>query len=340
MRSKFGWSGTVLVLAVSCLIFCIIIFSGTLPFLRGLFTRKPKPDAAVAAESTTGVMQAFKPKKRVRPVVQEEPKTESTPTETTEPITTPDPIEEKQPDVEAVQPQGEVQREESKTENINPEPEPQQAEAEAETPKAEPTPEIPVSTDEPAVEEEAPATKSAESLLLERMEEQPARRSFKWLYISISIIILLAGAGAVCYFCFPELFSHPAEPKQPVASALSKPKPTPPVPVAQKKDTVVKSETAPVQKTAPEKPKDVFSEQRVYKEFIATETATEGTWLTMFFGANISMTIVNELTAVGGILLIGVALSILEVKKIKVTNMLPALIFICLFVWCKIHLFS
>ncbi len=59
MRSKFGWSGTVLVLAVSCLIFCIIIFSGTLPFLRGLFTRKPKPDAAVAAESTAGVMEAI-----------------------------------------------------------------------------------------------------------------------------------------------------------------------------------------------------------------------------------------------------------------------------------------
>ncbi len=226
-------------------------------------------------------MQAFKPKKRVRPVVQEEPKTESIPTETTETITAPEPIQKEQPDVEAAQPQEEIQREETKTENINPEPEPQQAEAEAETPKAEPTPEIPVSTDEPAVEEEAPATKSAESLLLERMEEQPARRSFKWLYISISIIILLAGAGAVCYFCFPELFSHPAEPKQPVASALSKPKPTPPVPVVQKKDTVVKSETAPVQKTAPEKPKDVFSEPRVYKEFIATETTTEGTWLTM-----------------------------------------------------------
>jgi len=48
MRSKFGWSGTVLVLGVSCLIFCIIIFSGTLPFLRSLFSRKAKP--AVAAE--------------------------------------------------------------------------------------------------------------------------------------------------------------------------------------------------------------------------------------------------------------------------------------------------
>jgi Uncharacterized membrane protein, possible Na+ channel or pump len=64
------------------------------------------------------------------------------------------------------------------------------------------------------------------------------------------------------------------------------------------------------------------------------------TLLAMFFGTSISMTIVNELTAVGGILLIGVALSILEVKKIKVTNMLPALVFICFFVWCKIHLFA
>jgi S-DNA-T family DNA segregation ATPase FtsK/SpoIIIE len=48
MRGKFGWSGTVLVLSVSCLIFCIIIFSGTLPFLRSLFSRKEKP--AIAAE--------------------------------------------------------------------------------------------------------------------------------------------------------------------------------------------------------------------------------------------------------------------------------------------------
>jgi len=58
----------------------------------------------------------------------------------------------------------------------------------------------------------------------------------------------------------------------------------------------------------------------------------------MYFGTSISMPIITELTAVGGILLIGVAFSILEIKKLKVTNMLPALLFICLFVWCKIHL--
>jgi nucleoid DNA-binding protein/nucleoid-associated protein YgaU len=226
-------------------------------------------------------MQAFNPKKKVKPTVREESKAEIITPEVTEPIAVPEPIQEEQPDRETEQPQEEVLIEETKTENVNPEPEPQQVEAESEIPEAEPTPEAPVPTDALAVEEAAPATQSTESLLIERMEEQSPRRSLKWLYISASIIILLAGAGAACYFCFPELFSHPAVPKQPVISALSKPKPAPPVPVAQKRDTVVKPETAPFQKTAPEKPKDVFSEPRVYKEFIATETATEGTWLTM-----------------------------------------------------------
>ncbi|MBP1639377.1 MAG: histone family protein DNA-binding protein [Bacteroidetes bacterium] len=225
-------------------------------------------------------MQAFKPKKKAKPTVQEEsPKIGTASEQITEPIATPEPIEEEQSEIEAEQPQEEVLIEETKTENVNPEPEPQQVVAESEKPEAEPTPEAPVPTDALAVEEAAPATKSAESLLIERMEEQPARRSLKWLYISASIVILLAGAGAACYFCFPELFSHTAEPKQVVVQAVAKP--TPPAPVAQKKDTVVKPETPAVQKAAPEKPKDVFSESRVYKEFIATETATEGTWLTI-----------------------------------------------------------
>lgn len=63
------------------------------------------------------------------------------------------------------------------------------------------------------------------------------------------------------------------------------------------------------------------------------------TLLAVFFGTSISMTIINELSAVGGILLIGIGLSVLDIKKIKVTNMLPALIYICLFVWAKMHLF-
>lgn len=38
--------------------------------------------------------------------------------------------------------------------------------------------------------------------------------------------------------------------------------------------------------------------------------------------------LINEISAVGGILLIGLALNILEIKKIKVLNMLPCLIFV------------
>lgn len=37
-------------------------------------------------------------------------------------------------------------------------------------------------------------------------------------------------------------------------------------------------------------------------------------------------TVINELTAVGGLLLIGLGINLLEIKTIKVTNMLPALL--------------
>jgi len=37
---------------------------------------------------------------------------------------------------------------------------------------------------------------------------------------------------------------------------------------------------------------------------------------------------INEMTAVGGILIIGLALGILEIKKIKVANVLPSLLII------------
>lgn len=63
------------------------------------------------------------------------------------------------------------------------------------------------------------------------------------------------------------------------------------------------------------------------------------TLLAVFFGTSISITIIHELSAVGGILLIGIGLSILDIKKIKVTNMLPALVYISLLVWAKVHLF-
>jgi len=40
----------------------------------------------------------------------------------------------------------------------------------------------------------------------------------------------------------------------------------------------------------------------------------------------LEVAVIDELTAVGGLLLIGLAINILEIKKIKVTNMLPALV--------------
>ncbi len=44
---------------------------------------------------------------------------------------------------------------------------------------------------------------------------------------------------------------------------------------------------------------------------------------------------ITELTAAGGILLIGLGFNILEIKKIKVFNILPALILVVFFTWMK-----
>ena len=43
--------------------------------------------------------------------------------------------------------------------------------------------------------------------------------------------------------------------------------------------------------------------------------------------------IIQGLTSVGGILLIGLGINILDIKKIKVMNMLPSLLFIVLLLW-------
>ena len=61
------------------------------------------------------------------------------------------------------------------------------------------------------------------------------------------------------------------------------------------------------------------------------------TLLAYFFGAHFSMPIITELTATGGVLLIGLAINILNIKKLKVMNMLPALIFVCIFMWIQMH---
>lgn len=51
------------------------------------------------------------------------------------------------------------------------------------------------------------------------------------------------------------------------------------------------------------------------------------TLLSYWLGNLMPETVVNEMSAVGGLLLIGLGISIMEIKKIKVINMLPALVF-------------
>lgn len=54
------------------------------------------------------------------------------------------------------------------------------------------------------------------------------------------------------------------------------------------------------------------------------------TLLTVFLGDYFSEVIINELTAIGGIMLIGLGITILGIKKIKILNLIPALIIVVL----------
>ena len=60
------------------------------------------------------------------------------------------------------------------------------------------------------------------------------------------------------------------------------------------------------------------------------------TLLVALVGKDIPPEIISEITAVGGILLMGLSFNLLQIKEIKIINMLPSLLFICLFVWLKI----
>ena len=57
------------------------------------------------------------------------------------------------------------------------------------------------------------------------------------------------------------------------------------------------------------------------------------TLIVMFIGKDIPETYINEISVIGGVLLIGLSLNILNIKKLPILNMLPALIYICLFLW-------
>jgi uncharacterized membrane protein YqgA involved in biofilm formation len=62
------------------------------------------------------------------------------------------------------------------------------------------------------------------------------------------------------------------------------------------------------------------------------------TLLVSVIGEGIPTEIINEITVVGGIILIGLSLILLKIKNIEIINLLPSLLFICLFVWLKLLL--
>jgi uncharacterized membrane protein YqgA involved in biofilm formation len=60
------------------------------------------------------------------------------------------------------------------------------------------------------------------------------------------------------------------------------------------------------------------------------------TWGALFFEPYLSTEIINEISAVGGVLIIALSLNILELKKIKVSNLLPALFLVIpLYFFCN-----
>jgi uncharacterized membrane protein YqgA involved in biofilm formation len=52
-------------------------------------------------------------------------------------------------------------------------------------------------------------------------------------------------------------------------------------------------------------------------------------------GKDIPPEIISEISVTGGIILMGLSLDLLKIKKIEIINLLPSLLFICLFIWLK-----
>lgn len=57
------------------------------------------------------------------------------------------------------------------------------------------------------------------------------------------------------------------------------------------------------------------------------------TMLAKIFGEFLSAETIQSLTAVGGVLLLGLGINILEIKKLRVLNMLPSLVVVVLLMW-------
>jgi len=55
----------------------------------------------------------------------------------------------------------------------------------------------------------------------------------------------------------------------------------------------------------------------------------------MYAASFFSAEIIQGLSSVGGILLIGLGINILELKKLRIVNMIPALLLVVLFLWIK-----
>jgi len=53
----------------------------------------------------------------------------------------------------------------------------------------------------------------------------------------------------------------------------------------------------------------------------------------MYAGSFFTPEIIQGLTSVGGILLIGLGIDILEIKKLSILNMLPALLIVVFLLW-------
>lgn len=60
------------------------------------------------------------------------------------------------------------------------------------------------------------------------------------------------------------------------------------------------------------------------------------TLVVRLIGKDIPEIYINEITVVGGVILIGLALDILNIKKLRIVNLLPALIFVCIFLWVNL----
>ncbi|GAT64345.1 HU family DNA-binding protein [Paludibacter jiangxiensis] len=249
-------------------------------------------------------MQAFKPKKKAKPEPVQEPQSIEPAAEIiATPAIEPEPIKEEEPQP-AASTEADVVSEPVATttekieEPLQPAPEARKSETIIqETPKQkEPEPTIPSATVTEVVAKEAenhrePVASSieTEAKLIEQMASQPEKRSFKWLYISLAIIILLSGVAFAFYYYYPALFPQQPVQKAVVVKNAVKPQPTVQTPVNSPNDSVEKPKAKPVHESVKEKapdpapapPKDVFETPRVYKEFITTETTSEGTWLTM-----------------------------------------------------------